>query len=50
MKIFTNRSWVKWLQLGIIPVLLAACGTDGSSGNGAVNDKGKEAVNSDEPA
>ncbi|MDF2725965.1 MAG: extracellular solute-binding protein family 1, partial [Paenibacillus sp.] len=33
-----------------IPVLLAACGTDGSSGNGAVNDKGKEAVNSDEPA
>lgn len=52
MKALANKRWVKWLQVGMIPVLLAACGTNGGSenGNGNGNDKSGEAVSSDGPA
>ncbi|MDF2719878.1 MAG: transporter substrate-binding protein, partial [Paenibacillus sp.] len=50
MRTNANNSWSKWLLVGLMPALLAACGSNGSGGNGSEQTNGDKGEKNDEPA
>ncbi|TNJ65983.1 extracellular solute-binding protein [Paenibacillus hemerocallicola] len=50
LRTIMNNRWSKWLLAGLMPALLAACGINGSSGNGSEKANGDEGAKSDGPA
>lgn len=50
MKTNANNSWSKWLIVGLMPALLAACGSNGSGSTGSEPANGDTGTKNDEPA
>lgn len=50
MRTNANNSWSKWLLVGLMPALLAACGSNGSGGTGSEQTNADLNEKNDEPA